>query len=160
MEIKYIELDRLINQNKKNVDIIKNSYLLLLSQLTTTNFIETELFLNNVEKISEMGVIIVGYIGDINDINFEIVANGTIIIEPKIIRDCKNVGHIEDIVVIKKYRGLGIAQKILELLKRIARKNNCYKITLDCDYKIKKVYLKNGLNVKGLQMTEYFYDNA
>jgi uncharacterized protein involved in cysteine biosynthesis len=63
-----------------------------------------------------MGAIIVGVTNDPSN-NYEIVASGTIIIEPKIIREGKNVGHIEDIVVAEHMRGKGVSHKILEILK-------------------------------------------
>ena len=154
-EIKFVNLLDLINNNSDKIEIIKHQYLLLLSNLTVTNYIKTELFLKNIKKINEMGSIIVGIITDLND-NFDIIASGTIIIEPKIIREGKNVGHIEDIVVAPNMRGQGLSQKILEVLKDIARENNCYKVILDCDNEIKNVYIKNGLKVKGVQMAEYF----
>ena len=97
-EIKYIKLKELLISNPNIIETIKTQYLLLLSELTVTNYIETSLFVKNVERISEMGAIIVGVIDNsLKDI--EIVASGTIIIEPKIIREGRNVGHIEDIIV-------------------------------------------------------------
>ena len=154
-EIKYINLSELLNANPKIIETIKTQYLLLLSELTVTNYIETSLFIKNVERISEMGAIIVGIIyNSPNDI--EIIASGTIIVEPKLIREGRNVGHIEDIVVSKEMRGKGISQKILNILKLIAREKNCYKVILDCDENVKNVYIKNGFNIKGFQMAEYF----
>jgi len=154
-EIKYIKLKELLDANPNIIETIKTQYLLLLSELTVTNYIETSLFVKNVERISEMGAIIVGVIDNsLKDI--EIVASGTIIIEPKIIREGRNVGHIEDIVVSKEMRGKGISQQILDILKLIAREKNCYKVILDCDENVKNVYIKNGFNIKGFQMSEYF----
>ena len=154
-EIKYIKLKELLDANPNIIETIKTQYLLLLSELTVTNYIETSLFVKNVERISEMGAIIVGVINNSpNDI--EIIASGTIIIEPKIIREGRNVGHIEDIVVSKEMRGKRISQKILDILKSIAREKNCYKVILDCDENVKNVYIKNGFNIKGFQMSEYF----
>lgn len=152
--IRYINLWELLMTNTELTESIKNRYLLLLSELTKTDYIETSLFLKNVKRISEMGAIIVGIIGPPN--NIDIVASGTIIIEPKIIRGGKNVGHIEDIVVTEKLRGTGISQEILNRLKTIARENNCYKVILDCDEFVKNVYIKNGFHIKGIQMAEYF----
>jgi glucosamine-phosphate N-acetyltransferase len=154
-EIKYTPLIDLINTYPDNVEAIKNQYLLLLSELTSTYYIETSLFLENIEKIHQMGKIIVGTINHRSS-NIEIVASGTIIIEPKIIRAGKNVGHIEDIVVSKHMRGKGVSQQILHILKTIARENNCYKVILDCDNAVTNVYIKNGLDIKGIQMVEYF----
>ena len=103
-----------------------------------------------------MGMIVVGVIYDKSNKTIEIVGSGTIIIEPKIIRGGANVGHIEDIVVAKHMQGKGISQKILNILKLIARENNCYKVILDCEDSVKNVYLKNGFTLKGIQLAEYF----
>jgi glucosamine-phosphate N-acetyltransferase len=155
-EINFIPLIDLLNNYPDKVETIKIQYLDLLSELTLTEYIETSLFKKNVERINEMGKIIVGAINNISTNEIELVASGTIIIEPKIIRKGKNVGHIEDIVISKNMRGKGISQDLLNILKVIAKNNNCYKIILDCDSTVKNVYIKNGLDIKGIQMAEYF----
>lgn len=157
-DIQYIHLIDLLNANQNSIELIKYQYLLLLSELTSTSYIETSLFLKNIEIISEIGAIIVGVINDLSNPyrSIEIIASGSIIIEPKIIRGGKNVGHIEDIIVKKHFRGKGVSQKILDSLKLIAREKNCYKVILDCYETVKKVYIKNGFSVKGIQMAEYF----
>lgn len=154
-EIQYTQLIDLLDTNSNNIETIKEQYLLLLSELSSTSYIETSLFVKNIERISKMGAIIVGVIHDSSN-NFEIIASGTIIIEPKIIREGQNVGHIEDIVVTKHMRSRGISSKILDILKLIARENNCYKVILDCNDEVKNVYIKNGFNVNSIQMVEYF----
>lgn len=154
-EVNYIQLLDFLNLNPHKAEIIKNQYLLLLSKLSSTNLLENEIFRTNLERIFEIGTIIIGVVNDGSN-NFEIVASGTVIIEPKIIRGGKSVGHIEDIVVADHMRGQGMAQKILEMLKKIARDNNCYKVILDCDNDVKHVYMKNGFEIKGIQMAQYF----
>lgn len=153
--IKYTQLIDLLNTNQNNIELIKEQYLLLLSELTSTTYIETSLFLKNIERISEIGSIIIGVITDSSN-NIEIIASGTIIIEPKIIRGGKNVGHIEDIVVTKHMRNKGISSKIINMLKLFARENNCYKVILDCDDELKNFYIKNGFHIKGVEMSHYF----
>jgi glucosamine-phosphate N-acetyltransferase len=155
-EIKYIQLIDLIEKNPEYIDKIKEQYLFLMSELTLTTYIETDLFIRNVERINEIGSIVVGILNDLSSNSFEIIASGTIIIEPKIIREGKNVGHIEDIIVTKHMRGRGISHKILDILKLFARGSNCYKVILDCENEVKNVYIKNGLKVRGIQMSEYF----
>jgi len=88
--------------------------------------------------------------------NIEIICSGTIIIEPKIIHGCKNVGHIEDIVVKSAFRGNNLSQTILHKLKIYAEEKNCYKVILDCHENLKKNYMRNGFEVKGIQMAVYF----
>jgi glucosamine-phosphate N-acetyltransferase len=153
--ISIMTLFDLIELNQDKIEQIKERYLLLLSNLTVTGYIETALFIKNINKISEMGSIIVAFVteptGDI-----DMIASGTIIIEPKIIRQGKNVGHIEDIVVAPHMRGRGLSHKILNHLKQFAKESNCYKVILDCSEEVKNVYTKNNLKVKGLHMSEYF----
>ena len=93
-EIIYKPLIELISENPSMTETIKNQYLLLLSNLTITNLIETSLFLENIEKINKMGCIIVGFIYDKDNISVNIIASGTIIIEPKIIYDGKTLNII------------------------------------------------------------------
>lgn len=140
--------------SKELIEDIKSQYLYLLSQLTETPIITTEEFINQIIKISEIGDIIICYSNEHNKVT--IVGSGTIIYEPKIIHGCKNVGHIEDIVVYEKYRGYGIAKKILEKLVDLASIKNCYKVILDCKKDLITFYEKNGFCQNNYQMTKYF----
>ena len=124
-------------------------YFDLLSHLSTCPPLSPELFYTNLKSIMSMGTIIVAYD------NNRIIASGTVIIEPKIIRAGKCVGHIEDIVVHPQWRGRGIAQDILQKLKDYAISNNCYKIILDCNDAVSNVYAKSGFHVSGLYMSNY-----
>ena len=85
-----------------------------------------------------------------------IVGTITFILEQKIIHNGKSTLHIEDVVVCKKYRGLGIASKLLDFSKNFAEKNNCYKIILNCNDKLESFYKKNGFENKNIQMAYYF----
>lgn len=154
-EVNYLYLVDVLQSKEYNIENVKKQYLLLLSNLSVTEYITTQKFVENLECINEMGSIIVGVVND-NSNNYEIVASGTIIIEPKIIRGGKCVGHIEDIVVAKHMRGKGISQEILKRLKDYARDNNCYKVTLECFEEVKKIYSKCGFKVNGVQMVDYF----
>lgn len=151
MELFFDTLDNIILNN--NIEIVKNSYICLLSYLTKTNNIDNNTFLSTIKKINEIGIIYVCYVFVEKKIN--IIASGTIIIEPKIIHNCKNVGHIEDIVVHPLYQGKGLSKKIIEYLKNYGINNNCYKIILDCNKNIKKVYEKNDFYEKDIQMVFY-----
>lgn len=73
-----------------------------------------------------------------------IVASGTLIIEPKFIRNCKFASHIEDIVVEKKMRGNGLSKKIINKLIEISKEFNCYRITLNCHQDKFGLYEKFG----------------
>ena len=152
---KCVKLIDLLNEYPINIDVIKTKYLELLAELTIVSNIETDFFTENIAAIHQMGCISVKYIGSPGLDDFTIIASGTIIIEPKVIRGGKSVGHIEDIVVKREYRGNKNAQDIIEQLKGIARENNCYKIILDCAENVKKVYEHYGFEEKGCQMAVY-----
>ena len=63
--------------------------------------------------------------------------------EQKFIHECATVGHIEDIVVVKGYRGKNLGLKLIEALISLAKSNNnCYKVILDCDEKNVPFYEK------------------
>ena len=154
--IKFIDLMDLMNKYIDNFDIIKDKHLSLLSELSIVSELDTKMYLGHLEKISNMGTIIVCYIDNPFSENFDIIASGTIIIEPKLIRGGKSVGHIEDIVVKSTHRGKQISKDILDMLKTIAREKDCYKVILDCNEEVKKVYNRSGFEQKGLQLALYF----
>ena len=61
-----------------------------------------------------------------------IVGSGSLILEKKFIRQLGTAGHIEDIVISEGYRGKHLGLRMIELLKKIATVNGCYKVILDC----------------------------
>ena len=126
-DINYIKLIDLLYLNPHNIEIIKQQYLLLLSSFYSIESIENELFRTNLERIHQMGMIVVGIVCD-SSFNFEIVASGTVTIEPKLIHGGKNVGRIEDVVVAREFRGKGISRRIIDILTMFARENNCVSI--------------------------------
>ena len=156
MNIQYNTLKNLIESNYKYTNIIKTKYLLLLKELTNVSDISDELFIYNTNKIFDSGLIYIAYVGNPTDNNFQIIASGTIIIEPKIIRGGRNVGHIEDIVVLSNFRGLGLSKIILNEIKNYGLKNNCYKLILDCYDELCPVYEKIGFKKVGNQMSLYY----
>lgn len=145
MEI--ISLKNIINKN--NIEHIKNNYISLLSNLTKVNNIDNETFIKHIDDIYKNGIIYVVFVND------RILATGTIFLEQKIIRNCQKVGHIEDIVVDPEFRGYGLSSIIIDKLTEYGFNNNCYKIILDCDENIKKVYEKCGYSKKSIQMAYY-----
>lgn len=82
----------------------------------------------------------------------QIVAYGAIIIETKI-RGGK-LGHIEDIVVNKNFRGSGFGKNVIEYLLDFAERKKCYKVTLSCKEHNVNFYEKCGLDVSGITMNK------
>lgn len=154
MTIYYDDFYQVLNSNLKELDELKNQYINLLSELTKCPDLDKDIFYHKIKEINNNGKIIIAYTFENNKII--IIGSGTIIIESKIIHQGKSVGHIEDIVVNSNYRGNNISQYILNRLKEVAKLYNCYKVILDCDNTLTKVYEKNGFEIKGIQMSQYF----
>ena len=74
----------------------------------------------------------------------KIVGSATFLIETKFIHNGGKVGHIEDVVVDKKYQRKGIGEKIIIYLLRYAKDQGCYKTILDCTDEVKPFYEKLG----------------
>ena len=124
----------------------------LLSQLTETGNITKESFENQYESMSFNPYHRIYVLED----NNKIISCGTLLIEPKFIHNCSNVGHIEDIVVDKNARGRGLGKKIIKFLTEESKKYNCYKVILDCSNDHEKFYEKCGYKLKGKCMAYYF----
>jgi glucosamine-phosphate N-acetyltransferase len=147
--MKFVNLYDVVLKNFENISEIKRHYLLLLGELTTVSDLTNEEFFKNIKEINSMGQIVVGIEDE------TIVCSGTIIIEPKIIHGGRPACHVEDIVVLEKWRNKGIAKELLEHLREIAIDKNCYKIILDCNEDLVSFYEKSGFSKKGIQMSEY-----
>lgn len=124
----------------------------LLSQLTETGNITKESFENQYESMSFNPYHRIYVLED----NNKIISCGTLLIEPKFIHNCSNVGHIEDIVVDKNARGKGLGKKIIKFLTEESKKYNCYKVILDCSNDHEEFYEKCGYKLKGKYMAHYF----
>ncbi len=65
------------------------------------------------------------------------------------------IGHIEDIVVHSEHEKKGISKKILESLYKIAKKDGCFKIILQCKNEHNKFYEKCYYNLSGSAMRRF-----
>jgi glucosamine-phosphate N-acetyltransferase len=151
----YTTLLQLISEHNNQLDEIIVQYSTLLSQLTEAPSLSTTLFLSHVHEIEKMGYIYVCYSKTIDN-KICIIGSGTIIFEPKLIRNGRYVGHIEDIVVDKTYRSMGIARKIIDQLLSFAQEKNCYKVILHATLELSTFYEKIGFTKHGLEMSMYF----
>ena len=82
---------------------------------------------------------------------------GTLLIEYKIIHRFGKVGHIEDIIISKKYRGKGLGKFLVKNLMNIAENDfHVYKVILNCSESNIPFYENCGLEKKENQMIKYF----
>ena len=137
---------------KLNIDDYSNEYFNLLSQLTEVNpdKITRDMFSNFIDNLHENHQIIV------IERDNRIVASGTLLIENKLIHGISKVGHIEDIVVDKNFRGLGLGKDLINYLTEISIKEKCYKVILNCKEYNCKFYENCGFKRNEEEMVKYF----
>ena len=88
--------------------------------------------------------------------NNKIVGGITLILEQKLIHNGKCCGHIEDFVVLEKFRLQGIGKLLMDYVIDISKQNNCYKCILDCNENLENYYIKRGFIKKGIYMGNYY----
>lgn len=128
-----------------------NEYFELLQQSFT--IIPSEISINSFNEF-------VGSLGDNHQVfviekDNLIVGSITVLIEQKIIHSMGKVAHIEDLITHKSYRGQHIATTLIEEAKQYTKKNNCYKIILNCNEVLEPFYERNGFTKKEMQMVIY-----
>ena len=136
-------------------DYSKN-YLKLMSQLSPVDIkkvtkLEFVSWVDEVKNNSGHNIFVIENVD-----NADVIASGTLLIEPKLIHSFGYAGHIEDIIVDKSYRGCGLGKIIVSYLIEHAKILKCYKVILNCSDKYVKFYKKLGLNKKDNTMSLYF----
>ena len=146
---KYIDKQITIRKLQKND--LDNGFLKLLNSSQNNNIDKLTLE-QNFEMINSNSL----YTILIAILNNEIIATITLILEPKFIHDGKFVGHIEDVMVIKKYRNKKIGTLIINKILDHAKSHNCYKTILNCNDNTKIFYEKLGFK-KSYNCMRYDY---
>ena len=150
--IKHNINETILIRNIKKDDYTKK-YLYLLKQLTSIDpeKISNDDFNNLVDKLNNDHIIIV--IEDITTAT--IIASATLFVEYKFIHNMGKVGHIEDVVVDKEYRGHGFGILMIDNLINLAKERKCYKVILDCSESNVCFYEKCGFVKKEVEMVKY-----
>lgn len=131
------------------------SHLELLSQLSPTtkhvDKVDYQKFIESQGMNGGAGIFI--YV--IEDLlTHQLVASGTLLVERKIIHQMGLVGHVEDVVVDEKYRGLKLGLKLIDRLVEKANNLGCYKVILNCYERNAGFYVKCGFAINGLEMRQ------
>jgi glucosamine-phosphate N-acetyltransferase len=145
-------MNEIIIRELKEEDI-ENGFLTTLDSLRHTSNLEK----NKAKKIFEKINSNPDHIIAVADLDGKIIGSTTLLIETKFIHQGGLVGHIEDVVVDKKFQGQEIGRKIITYMLEFAKKRGCYKTILDCTEDIKPFYVKLGFKQIGNEMKfEYF----
>ncbi len=86
------------------------------------------------------------------EVQGRIVGSATLLIEQKFIHDGGLAGHIEDVVVDKRFQGQKIGGKIIEFLLERSKNRGCYKTVLDCTDDVRPFYEKLGFKATASEM--------
>jgi len=121
-------------------DDLWNGFLTTLDSLRQASNISNEKAQEVFDKIKKNS----NHIIAVAILNGRVVGAATLLIEPKFIHEGGNVGHIEDVVVDKKYQGRKIGEKVIVYLLEQAKIKGCYKTILDCSDDVKPFYEKLG----------------
>lgn len=90
--------------------------------------------------------------------NGSVVGTATLLLESKIIHNFSVVGHIEDVVIDRSVRGLGLGKKLIKYILLYAKEQGAYKVILDCqaEHGLVQFYSTCGLVKTNIQMSKYF----
>lgn len=126
-------------------------FLQLLEQLTVVNSNEINFddfcsYFNNLNS----------HIIVIRNNDNKVIATASILIEKKFIHKLSSVGHIEDVVVDKNYRGFKLGKLMIDYLVNYAKEKGCYKVILGCSKENVDFYKKCGFDDKNIEMCLYF----
>ena len=127
---------------------LENGFLESLDNLRQTSNLEQNSVKNILKKILENE----NHIIHVAELNGKIVGSTTLLIEQKFIHEGGFVGHIEDVVVNKKFEGQGIGMKLVLSLLDVAKEKKCYKTILNCEDKLIPFYEKIGFKQKSTEM--------
>ena len=127
---------------------LENGFLESLDNLRQTSNLEQNSVKNILKKILENE----NHIIHVAELDGKIVGSTTLLIEQKFIHEGGFVGHIEDVVVNKKFEGRGIGMKLVLSLLDVSKKKKCYKTILNCEDKLIPFYEKIGFKQKSTEM--------
>jgi len=131
----------------------------ILSQLTQVGDISKEMFCKRFQEMKACGDTY--HVMVIEDTTkSKIIAAATLILEIKFIRNCGKIGHIEDVVVDKTYRGHNLGIRVIQGLIDVGKQLGCYKVILDCSAENMSFYEKLGFADNQRHMALYFDKQA
>lgn len=73
----------------------------------------------------------------------QIISTVKFLVEPKFFHGGRAAGHIEDVVTRQGFEGQGLARALLAEAVDTARRENCYKVILDCKKSLVPFYQKS-----------------
>ncbi|XP_011305759.1 probable glucosamine 6-phosphate N-acetyltransferase [Fopius arisanus] len=131
-------LDRLPNQRQENGLLVRplrttdydKGFIQLLGQLTDVGHIGRDQFLNRFHSMKSAGG---HYVIVVEDLEVgKVIGSSTLVVEQKFIHNCALKGRLEDVVVNTTYRGKQLGKLLVTTIAQLAKRLQCYKLSLDC----------------------------
>lgn len=143
-------------------DDYDHGYLDLLRQLTEVGEISREKFVERFDYMRRFNKIEHHYkiIVFVDQASKTIVAASTLFLELKFIHQCGLRARLEEVAVLDSYRGKKIGLLIVRIIVELARRDNCYKLTLDCTNELMAFYAKNSFIWQSNSMCVKFDDKS
>lgn len=146
----YFDLgDDLVMRPMRRDDYGRN-YLGMLSQLTKIGDISQEQFEKRFDQMQAcMGTYYTFVIVDVA--KDKIAGSITHVYEQKFFRNTGARGRIEDVVVDAAYRGKKLSKMLLDVAGQLSVQLGCYKLSLECEDELKKLYMQFGFKLEDRQ---------
>lgn len=138
-----------------DADDFHRGYERLFSTLSTCPPYTKETFIEILETRKKQGWL-TWVLEDNKDDKTIIIATTSLMLERKIYREGRNVGHIEDVIVLPEYQHHKLGTHLNEFAISECERLGCYKVILDCKPELENFYNKAGLHISNIQMAKYF----
>jgi glucosamine-phosphate N-acetyltransferase len=89
------------------------------------------------------------------DVDGKLHGTAKVIFEPKFSNNLTFCGHVEDVAVLPESRNQGIARAMVDYIVKFCWEIGCYKIVLECNENLVKLYERSGFKTKGQEMVQY-----
>jgi ribosomal protein S18 acetylase RimI-like enzyme len=83
----------------------------------------------------------------------QLLATATVMYETKLIFNVSVTAHVEDVCVHPDFRSNGLGSRIIDKIYQEAEARGCRKLTLVTGSETSEFYIKNGYEIRGVQMS-------
>ena len=134
----------------------------LYSQLTKSTLLsqkEFETWFMDIYKNDNIKLFGILYFTKTDSIPFKypkLIGLASVYLHKRFYRNNGMSAHLEDVVIDKDYRGLGLGKKLINTIIEWCKEHKCYKIQLNCIAKIEPFYSSLGFQNKKSGMEIYF----
>ena len=127
-------MDKITLLENKKININEKEFIDFEKNIKKSNFF-----------LKKMSIVICFHFNKKRIKNLKIISRN--INDYKFYRNCKNVGHIEDLIIDEKFRGNGYSKLIVKELIEFGKEKECYKIILNCKDHYVGFYQKMGFKL-------------